>query len=181
INLNHYSDHPDERLILVSTHVFNRQNTTLKVARNTKKEIGVTWRHRQQSVAITAYHERTTNGYNYDFSAQTFQTYSVPRYVVSDRPPGQVPVVNPIPTRTDVFFSDYTAPANNLTNTNKGIEFDADLGRVDVIRTSFTVNGAWMQTSRVNTDHYFLKRPLTGTTERERVGIYLKGRGTLDQ
>ncbi|SEM01055.1 TonB dependent receptor [bacterium A37T11] len=178
VNLNYFPDNPAERLILVSTYVYNRENPELHVAKSTKNELGFTWDDHDRHFTVIAYHEKTMNGYVFDNSLGTYDRYTVERYTVAAKAAGQPPIVDPMPARIDTFFTDYTIPTNHQINLNRGIEFDADLGQIQDIRTSFVISGAWMQSRQTSAAPYFLKLAVTGETEQNRVGIYPEGRGS---
>lgn len=181
IVLNHYTDNPAERLILVTTRIFERENHNLKIAYNTKKELGFSYRPNWANINVTAYHEVTRNGYEYMETLGSLQRVFVNRYRVQATNPGTLPTVDPVPAAMDTLYTEYTVPTNGRRNTNKGIEFDMDFGRITPLRTSFTLNGAWMQSRTESTEPYIVKQSVSGGSTPNRVGIYDSGRGNVQE
>lgn len=177
IVLNHYTDTPAERLVLVTTQVFDRENPNLKIAYNTKKELGFSYNPHWAAINVTAYHEVTRNGYEYMETLESLQRVFVDQYQVLAANPGALPTVDPTPAGTDTLYTEYSVPTNGRKNTNKGIEFDMDFGRIDAIRTSFMLNGAWMQSRTESTEPYIVKQSSSGRSNPNRVGVYASGRG----
>ncbi|MGO1650066.1 MAG: TonB-dependent receptor domain-containing protein [Sphingobacterium sp.] len=181
IVLNHYTDNPAERLVLATTRIFDRENTDLKIAYNTKKEIGISFRPNWANISATAYHEVTRNGYEYMETLESLQRTFVNRYQVQSINSGTLPTIDPVPVGVDTLYTDYTVPTNGRRNTNKGIEFDFDFGRILSLRTSFMLNGAWMQSRTESTNPYIVKQSVSGASTPNRVGIYATGRGNLQE
>lgn len=181
IVLNHYTDNPAERLILATTRVFNRDEPQLKIAYNTKRELGFAYDLPWANIRATAYHELTRNGYEYMQTLASLQRVFVNRYQVLAANPGSQPTVNPVPVGVDTVYTDYTVPTNGRRNVNRGVEFDVDFGRIDALRTSFMVNGAWMQSRTESTGPYIVKQSPTGGGNPDRVGVYGTGRGNVQE
>jgi len=177
LNLNYYADNPAERLVIVTTRVFNTRNEQLKIATNKKMELGfdVTFME-DKRLAVTAYSERLKNGYSFNTTFESLRMVPLASYEVASAPVGQPPVLNPVPVSVSNFAVDYNMPTNELETRNKGLEFDLDLGRFEAIRTSFVLNGAWMNTDTRSTGYYIIKRQLSNS-EPERIPVYAPGRG----
>ena len=164
-----------------TTRIFDRENTDLKIAYNTKKEIGISFRPNWANISATAYHEVTRNGYEYMETLESLQRTFVNRYQVQSINSGTLPTIDPVPVGVDTLYTDYTVPTNGRRNTNKGIEFDFDFGRILSLRTSFMLNGAWMQSRTESTNPYIVKQSVSGASTPNRVGIYATGRGNLQE
>ncbi|WEK33657.1 MAG: TonB-dependent receptor [Candidatus Pseudobacter hemicellulosilyticus] len=179
ISYNRYtSADPNERLVMITTHKLNAENPELKVMKNRKSELGFDWSlGRKKRLTVTAFYEKMTNGYGFAVAPWSLGLLPVPIYEASSFPAGQPPVLNPEPARIDTFVADYLVPLNNRTNTNKGIEFDLDLGRFNSIRTSFILNGAWIRSTSVSSEVTVMKRSFNGQ-DPMRIAVYDKGRGT---
>lgn len=180
VNLNYFAENPAERLTLITTRVFETGNPELKLSYNTKKEVGFEWKTDGRRLTVTAFSEKTTNGYGFSSTIGSSRPMPVARYAVSEAPSGQPPVVKPVPVRTDTIVADYMVPVNDRLNINKGVEFDLDMGRFESIRTSFVLNGAWMKSATSSLDPYVTKLTSSGAESR-RVGIFPSGRGTENQ
>lgn len=180
VNLNYFAENPAERLTLITTKVFNTENPDLKLSYNTKKEAGFDWKPGGKRISVTAFHERTTNGYGFSSTIGSTLPMPVLRYGVAETPAGRPPSVNPVPVRTDTLMTDYMVPVNDRLNVNTGVEFDLDMGLFSSIRTSFVLNGAWMKSESSSLNPYVTKLTTSGAESR-RVGIFPSGRGTEHQ
>lgn len=181
VNYNRYSSVPNESLVYLTTRVFNTENENLKVMKTNKKELGFDWNiDKKKRLTVTAYHEKTTDGYAFANSFNSVKIVPLEMYKTISLPPGQKPVVN---TNTDSFVNfvaDYNMPLNFIDVTNRGIEFDLDMGRFDAIRTSFVLNGAIMETKTATTDYTISKRQNAGL-DPDRIAVFDKGRGTKQE
>ena len=176
LNFNYFATNPAERLLIVTTRRFKSSNTELKIATNNKAEIGFDYTlFGNKQLRVTLYKEHIKNGYDFGSTLQSSNLIPVVNYVVVSAPSGQPPTVAPGSSYN--FFASYNQPTNNVDIKNKGIEFDLDLGRFDEIRTSFVLNGAWLNTQITNTRYYIVKRQNSGG-EPSKVPVYDSGRGT---
>ena len=137
-----------EQLLLSTTRVFDTENRNLKIATNTKSEIGFDVRINKMRFSITAYNENLIDGYNLGSAIDNYRLINYVEYEVGQENPGSIPALKE-KTSSNVFIS-YATPMNNIRAHNRGIEFDFDFGRFDAIRTSFVVNGAYMRSSEWN-------------------------------
>ena len=78
-------------------------------------------------------------------------------------------------------LSTFNTPTNNRTLNTKGVEFDLNLGRIDAIRTSFSINGAWMRSESYNNDYRFYDASGSGGSNQLNVAIYEKGMEKYNQ
>lgn len=182
INLNYYAENPAERLLITTTRVFNTENSDLKIAVNHKKELGFDWRFAAgRRLTVTAYHEHIKNGYSFNTTLRTVKLIALEIDSVISKPSGQPPLA--VPVRTVNRFADYMEPTNNLDLVNKGIEFDLDFGRVEQLRTSFVLNGAWKYSRSINKGYYILKMSsaTVGSVDPDRIAIFAPGRGSSDE
>ena len=177
LNLNYYSENPEERLVIVTTRVFDSKNANLKIATNNKAELGFDFRFLQNKrLTVTAYKERIKNGYSFNTTFESVKMVPIETYGILATPVGQPPVLTPVPVGTKLYALTFNTPDNNMLTQNKGLEFDLDMGRFDAIRTSFVFNGAWMDTRTENRSYYILVRQL-GANLPENVPFYAQGRG----
>ena len=176
LNFNYYATNPAERLLIVTTRRFKSDNSDLKIATNNKAELGFDYTlFGSRQLRVTFYQEHIKNGYDFGTTLRSSTLIPVTNYVVASTPSGQPPTVTPGSSYN--FFASYNQPTNNVDTKNKGIEFDLDLGRFEPIRTSFVLNGAWLNTQTINTGYYIVKRQNSGA-EPIKVPIYDSGRGT---
>lgn len=162
VNINHYADDPAERLVMLTTRVFNTENKNLKIMKNEKKELGFDWTlGGGRRLTVTAFYEKSKNGYSLRSSLNSIRMVPLQIYDVVSRPVGEPPVIEE--ARVDTFIADYNMPTNDNLRINKGIEFDLDLGRFDNLRTSFVFNGAYIHSRNTNTGYDFYKYQYAGS------------------
>ncbi|MFA5712717.1 MAG: carboxypeptidase-like regulatory domain-containing protein [Bacteroidales bacterium] len=148
----------DEQLIVVSTRVFDTSNPDLEIAKNSKSEVGFDVRVNKMRFSVTGFQERIKNGYSLGSAIDNFKLIQYIQYEEAS-----VPGYNPqqgVPPHlqgrdTNNIFVSFSSPANNINAHNRGIEFDFDFGRIDAIRTSFVLNGAYMRGTEWNNNHRF--------------------------
>ena len=158
----------DERLFMTTTKVYDTENRNLKVAKNHKAEIGLRLNVGKVSASVTAFQERLKNGYSLDYTFDTFNTFTFNEYTRNEN--GELILASSLP----VLNSFYT-PTNNLNVKTQGVEFDVNIGRIDAIRTSFQLNGAWMRTQSWSNSYDFYDNSGVAASSRKPVAIYEAG------
>lgn len=175
VNINEMSNDripEEERVYMTTTKVFDTQNKDLEVAKNTRKEIGFDLTLGKTRLSVTAFDDKLNNGYSMSRTVNTFRPFTFNEYKRAGD--GSAPVFE-LDASNPVLASYYT-PTNNRVIQTKGLEYDFDLGRIDALRTSFNLNGAWMRGLTYNKDYYFFDNYSTiGAEDRTHVGLYEKG------
>jgi outer membrane receptor for ferrienterochelin and colicin len=172
VNFNYYAEEPSERLIVVTTRVFDTENPDLKISSNTKSEFGFNYSKNNRRLTVTAFQEKMENGYAF-YNQVDFIPMEIYRGL--EFPSGLPPILDPEPERLDTFIARYNRPMNTQETINRGIEFDLDLGRISTIRTSFNLNGAYITTKRYSTDYdYYINITMPRAL---RVGVFPAGLG----
>lgn len=160
-----------QQLLIATTRVFDTENKDLEIALNKKAEVGIDFRYKKMRFSITAYEERISNGYNLGLNANNFKLINYVEYKVGEEVAGSIPKLEE-KQRSNIFVS-YSTPMNNINSHNRGVEFDMDFGRIDAIRTSFVLNGAYMRaTEWLNQNRYSSKKNLNSLEKN--IGIYDK-------
>ena len=173
VNYNYYAPKPEERLIMVTTRVLDTQNNDLVVAKNIKQEIGFDYSLKNIELSVTAFQEKLKNGYSF-YNQIVFIPVDI--FEAREFPIGQPPILAPEPIATETFIASYNRPMNTRETLNRGIEFDLDIGRISSIRTSFNINGAYINTRMYGTEYeywvnYFIPQA-------KRVAVFPAGVGT---
>lgn len=158
----------NERLFMTTTKVYDTSNENLKVAKNHKAEIGLRLNMGKVSASITAFQERLKNGYSLDNTFSSFNSFSYKEYTRNEN--GDLVLASNLPV-----LNSYYTPTNNLNVQTQGIEFDVNVSRIDAIRTSFQLNGAWMRTQSWNNGYDFYDNSGTSASSRTPVAIYEAG------
>ncbi|MCR5003328.1 MAG: TonB-dependent receptor [Bacteroidales bacterium] len=173
LNLNdmHVTLDESERLLIATTHVYSAENPDLEIAQNRKAEIGLDFKlGKKIKAGITYYDEYMDNGYT---MKTDYQWYQHDKYSVAQTNAGSTPYVQK-DTTYNLFFTMYK-PSNNLVARNRGLEYEVDFGRIDAIRTSFYMNGAWTWASTMNGGYSYLSREVPGQTEYN-IGVFAPGK-----
>ena len=158
----------NERLFMTTTKVYDTSNENLKVAKNHKAEIGLRLNIGKVSASVTAFQERLKNGYSLDYTFNSFHTFMYKEYTRNEN--GDLVLASNLPV-----LNSYYTPTNNMNVKTQGIEFDVNVGRIDAIRTSFQLNGAWMRTQSWNNGYDFYDNSGTSASSRTPVAIYEVG------
>ena len=158
----------NERLFMTTTKVYDTSNENLKVAKNHKAEIGLRLNIGKVSASVTAFQERLKNGYSLDNTFSSFNSFSYKEYTRNEN--GDLVLASNLPV-----LNSYYTPTNNMNVKTQGIEFDVNVGRIDAIRTSFQLNGAWMRTQSWNNGYDFYDNSGTSASSRTPVPIYEAG------
>jgi hypothetical protein len=162
-----------QQLFLASTRVFNTENRDLKIAANRKAEVGLDLVVNKMRFSVTAYDEQLKNGYNLATTPDTYKLLDYIIYEQAEANPNGIPTLKE-KERHKVFVS-YATPVNDGRSHNRGVEFDFDFGRINAIRTSFVLNGAYMRSTDWNESYTFNNQKNLNNLERN-VGIYEKGK-----
>ena len=158
----------NERLFMTTTKVYDTTNHNLKVAKNHKAEIGLRLNIGKVNASVIGFQERLKDGYSLDDTFDTFNTFTYNEYTRNEN--GALVLASSLPV-----LNSYYTPTNNLNVETQGVEFDVNVGRIDAIRTSFQLNGAWMRTKSWNKGHDFYDNSGTGASSRKPVAIYEAG------
>ena len=158
----------NERLFMTTTKVYNTENPDLKVAKNHKAEMGIRLNVGKVNASVTAFQERLKNGYSLDYTFDTFNTFTYNEYARNEN--GDLVLSSSLPV-----LNSYYTPTNNLNVKTQGVEFDVNVGRIDAIRTSFQLNGAWMRTQSWSNSYEFYDNSGTAASSRTPVAIYEAG------
>ncbi len=161
-----------EQLLLSSTKIFNTENKALKIASNTKSEIGFDLRINKMRFSVTAYNENLINGYDLGRTADNFKLIDYVQYEVGEAVPGSIPKLKE--KATNKVFVSFATPMNTIRAKNRGIEFDLDFGRFDAIRTSFILSGAYMRQTEWNDAQTFGTNKNLNSLEKN-IAIYEAG------
>ena len=153
-----------QKFQVVTTHVYDSSNDELEMATTTKAEVGIDFQIGKVMGAITAFQDKSDNGYVFTQTADSFHSVDMVRYKANYGD------ANSLPTLTeesrDKVLLYYSKPTNNSSYVTRGIEASIDFGRIDAIRTRFILDGVWSRTESwvkgynykranagVNTDH----------------------------
>lgn len=139
----------DQKLYVTTTKVHDVDVSHLKIATNRKAEIGIDLKLGQTTFSATAFYEKLKNGYSLSQSLNSFAPFAWTEY---SRANAESPLT---PKGTYSVLSYWYEPGNNIHATNRGVEFDLTLGRIEKINTTISLNGAWMRSKGYNSGYVF--------------------------
>lgn len=159
VTFNYYPD-----LIVSTTKVLqDTRNYDLQAARSKKYEAGIDFQVGKIKSRLTGFYEQHEGGFILDrnYFLMNYRDYEQigpdlsPYYaegegVYFNDPTSGGPVA--VAYEDDEKFKSYGVYQNASTREKSGIEYSIDFGRIQAIRTSFQVNGAWLRTETYNTD-----------------------------
>jgi hypothetical protein len=175
INNYDYQDADGNRTTVATIRKFDPTNTSLQIARQRSAEIGldlvIADRYR---LSVTGFDNLMKNGYGFGTSLDTWKLVPYYRYLAVQNEEGAY-----VPKLDNVYniFLHYSTPQNSQWSHNRGIEYEIDLGRFEAIRTSFYINGAYMQSRYKSMSPTFTQNSNGNNIERH-VAIYEPGRYT---
>lgn len=143
-------DANDYRLSVITTNVFKTDSDALKIPKSNNFEIGVDFKVLSINASLAYFKEKLTNGYNQAGYAIPYE-YKEYNYNAGLTHPeyenGEV-IENGIPVgyRTLKTFGVFQRPDNGMTIDKWGIEYSFDFGKIDVIKTSILLDGAYFHT-----------------------------------
>jgi hypothetical protein len=141
----------NERIAIYNTNVYTVQRSVgLKNAVNTKYEIGIDIKlPNDRSISIIGYQDVTPNGFG-NFSQ--YYTYLADVYKIGyglKANPGSKPTFDNTtsPLRVDTVYQTKGMFGNTQWAQNRGVELDADLGKIESWNTSLYFSGAFIESS----------------------------------
>ena len=154
-----------DRRFITTTRVFDTQNKDLKIAKNHKAEIGFDLRLGKVDLSVTGFTEHQKNGYSMTATLGSFQPVVYKKFMRDDN-------FNIVLDQAYNVISRFNVPTNNRFANTKGVEFELNIGRIEAIRTSFQLNGAWMRTKSYTTGMTFYENNSESPASRHDIGIY---------
>lgn len=168
ININEMADEripENERIIMTTNKLFHTRNSNLKVAANTKAEVGFDLLFDKTRLYVTAFQEHLKNGYS---MAPAFKPFTYKEYKRAGE--GETPLYEL--KSSHPVLAKYFMPSNRSVMNTKGVEFDLRIRRIEVLRTTFSFSGAYMQNERYIDDYTYYDNSGEGADKRTHVGLY---------
>lgn len=193
VSFNYYD--PPGSLVVVTTKIYeDTRNYKLKPATNTKYEGGLDLTFKGIGINLTAFYEEMRNGFVFQsyYDTFVFNRYDpltvaglAPYYVegsgvwYNDQVTGD-PVQ--LTSRQDTVFVSYTFPSNDNLTRKRGVEFTIDFGTVKRLRTSFVLDGAYLNITKQEVNDY-LTQPVSSYLGKPHpyVALFPGGEGTRNQ
>ena len=103
-------------------------------------------------------------------------------YDSSGVPEGQKPVISELPYTNATYIIGYSTPANNKKSNKYGVEYDLDLGKIEPLSTSVSVNGAWLKTKRIFSTTSYDRLPTKDEAgQYSEIGVYPAGEAKISE
>jgi len=177
VNYNYYAQNPAERLVVMTTKIFETDNTQLKSYVAKKGEFGLDYEIAGFRGYVTFYRDATNNAFG---TNREVVVLPVARLAATSFPVGQPPVLAPEPAGYLPFYAGYDRSVNNRRIVNKGIEFQLVTPRLEKINTRFDLNGAWAQTIGYdNGESADYQKAIFSNVTPDRIAIYRSGFGNI--
>lgn len=156
------SSDPTTNYLLYYTHVYNTAySPNMKNATTRKIELGVDFTLPQgRALSIVAYHDRTPNGFEVisDYTTFNYSTFTAAQGL--NITPGSATTVDYTnPAGTYQYLLSKGTVGNTAVSVNRGIEVTMDLGKIDAIKTDFSLSGAFAE-SKTYSDDYSITSPV---------------------
>lgn len=171
--LNAYVSNAEYRRLITHTRIFDVVNTGIRENKNKKIEIGWDMEYNNWEVSLTAFMEKTKNGFEY------FTTYIPLTYDLYEKLRPGVDISNRKPEKEDYMqekYSIFTTSSkvmNSRKVTKKGIEYRIVFPQINVLYTRIEVNGAYYKTNYGTTlpEYYYPNKMIAGKVY-PYVGLY---------
>lgn len=172
VEINYFHNNPDWRYLYLKTFIIDPTNYNLVPARNMKWETRFDASYDGYRLSVTYFEEDMHNA---------FRTESVPlifhynNYDITSLEPGfsGKPDYSDFKGQADTSLSSHSQYTNNSRVFKRGIEFQFNTQRIEVIHTRFTFNGAWFYNLYANNEPVYLTNSvIIDNKELPYIGIY---------
>ncbi len=168
-----FPDEAEDRFPVFYTKMFDTSNPDLEPTENLKKEIGVDFNIAGIRGNVTFFDEKVENELGFESHYESIHYYT---YDPEEVPDGTVPDLASLTKNYRDYFVSYQTPMNISETKKKGIEFDLRLGKVKSLYTEFSIDGAWLKTTRVYNTKEVYNLPSSGSSSQyEYLGVYAAG------
>lgn len=172
-------DYPENATAVFNSMNFNTENPDLKPYENLKKEIGLDFTVKRISGNITAFKENLNNGYQFESVYEFINGY---RYLTESIIPSEKPDISKLPIEYYDYIISYPSPKNNQQTIKSGVEFSLDFGKIKSIYTSFTLDGAWLKTTRIESTIDYNDLPSSQAVDQfKNIGVYPAGESKVSE
>lgn len=135
---------------VVTTYIQDPTNYDIKPARNTKWEVRLDMRWRDNTLSVDYFHESMTSGFRY---STVYDTYTYKKYDESAMSAGVDYLTLPYETKT--VLDGYQKVTNGSKLVKQGIELTFNSQRIKCLRTRVNVTGAWFRSVYTNSQPMF--------------------------
>lgn len=166
------STYPEESLAMITTKVFEPDNSNLELAVMNKYEFGFDINLDGNSFNMTYYKENLSNGYNFEdiLGVVNYPVYDIYSYIPGQ---GEQPVLDYTNVDTSILRETYKAPVNSRSVKREGIELAYSSNKFGSLGTRLNLTGAWTKSKTTSDveDIYVKSQYKQGNNDRL-IGIY---------
>ncbi|MFA5642843.1 MAG: TonB-dependent receptor [Bacteroidales bacterium] len=142
-NLDFYANNPLERMAIVSTYVFQPDNTHLKPSRGDIKEIGVDWQTDKLQVRASFFQKELSDGI---YHSPELIVLEKQLYDVIERPVDRQPIVAPSNEEPVKILRQLNIVKNDYTASTNGVELVVVPPKIELTNTQFNFTFSYMET-----------------------------------
>ncbi len=177
--LSYYAGDPLINTSVINTRIYETSNPQLQPSENIKMEASLVFRIEKMNGIVTAFKENLTNGFDF---ASNYQFISYNKYISDGITAGIKPDPKLLPISPSTVPVSFRMPANNQESMKSGVEFSFDFGKINSLYTSFSLDGAWLRTKRINSTVPYQYHPSsTNATPYLYFGIYPAGESKISE
>jgi len=164
---------------VINTRIYETANPQLKPSENLKMEASLIFRIEKMNGIVTAFREKLTNGFDF---ASNYLFINYDRYQTDNVPKGTKPDPQTLVKIPSIAPVSYRMPVNNQESMKSGVEFSFDLGKINALYTSFSLDGAWLRTERINSTVPYRYQPSSASaTPYLYFGVYPSGESKISE
>ena len=157
IQLNYYDiNNPAEySRVNLRTYINDATNYNIQPARNYKWEVRLGMEYRGNSLSVTYFSEKMTDGFRY---SSIYAPYEYKKYDASAIDANSLtgpPDLGTLPYTEEKVLRGYTYAANGSRIDKQGVEFQLSTARWKLLRTALTITGAWFKSTYSNSQMLF--------------------------
>lgn len=155
IQMNYYHMNPDYKRLNLKTVIINPKNPKLQAATNNKWEIRTQISWKKYHFSISYFYENMTDGFRKNLTLMPLSYKDYDETQINHATLSGPPDLATVPYQSKKTIQGYNQFENGSRITKKGIEFQFSSPRIKGINTRVTINGAWFQTTYVNSKPQF--------------------------
>lgn len=155
IQMNYYHMNPDYKRLNLKTVIINPQNPNLQAATNNKWEIRTQLSWKKYHFSLSYFYEDMKDGFRKNLTLMPLSYKDYDEKQINHATLTGPPDLANVPYESKKIIQGYNQFENGSRITKKGIEFQFSSPRIKGINTRVTINGAWFQTTYVNSKPQF--------------------------
>ncbi len=168
-NFNYYSEHPAQRMAIVSTKVIQPVNDDLQPSKVALKEFSMSWNTRRFSAHITIYDKLLDHGI---YLSPQLLILKKQRYEVVETYTDAPPLVQAIPGDIVHLLRTVYKPINSYSAHTKGIEITIRTPKIELTNTEFNFRFAQLSTKEFDNSYRFMISKYVIADQKARYGVY---------